>query len=122
MGDDNPYGSGGDAWPNRLLPDPAGSPGARLRCGLAPGAALRAFSRSSTFGEGSLLAVNLGDGADTTGAYYGAAAIPRAWLDSLAMRDHIESYARGLIRCGVTGGITTPRSPAALPESRRGLW
>ena len=85
-------------------------------------AALWAFSRSSTFGEGSLLAVNLGDGADTTGAYYGAAAIPRAWLDSLAMRDHIESYARGLIRCGVTGGITTPRSPAALPESRRGLW
>jgi len=73
-------------------------------------AALWAFSRSSTFEEGCLLAVNLGDDADTTGAiygqlagaYYGAAAIPRAWRDCLAMRDLIESYAEGLYRCGGT--------------------
>lgn len=70
-------------------------------------AALWAFSRSSTFEEGCLLAVNLGEDADTTaaiygqlaGAYYGASAIPQAWLDCLAERALIESYAGGLIRC-----------------------
>lgn len=70
-------------------------------------AALWAFSRSSTFEEGCLLAVNLGEDADTTaaiygqlaGAYYGASAIPQAWLDCLAMRDLIESYAERLMRC-----------------------
>ncbi|NLZ29412.1 MAG: hypothetical protein GX885_01465 [Methanomicrobiales archaeon] len=73
-------------------------------------AALWAFSRSSTFEEGCLLAVNLGDDADTTGAiygqlagaYYGVAAIPRTWMDCLAMWDLIEAYAEGLFRCGVT--------------------
>ena len=34
-------------------------------------AALWAFDRSDSFGEGALLAVNLGDDADTTGAIYG---------------------------------------------------
>jgi len=34
-------------------------------------AALWAFSRSSNFREGCLLAVNLGNDADTTGAIYG---------------------------------------------------
>lgn len=32
------------------------------------------------------------------GAYYGAAAIPQAWRDCLAMRDLIEAYAEGLMR------------------------
>ena len=48
-------------------------------------AALWAFARSSSFEEGCLLAVNLGDDADTTGAvygqiagaYYGESGIPR---------------------------------------------
>ncbi|KAF5037149.1 ADP-ribosylglycohydrolase [anaerobic digester metagenome] len=70
-------------------------------------AALWAFSRSSTFAEGCLLAVNLGEDADTTGAiygqlagaYYGAAAIPWAWRECLAMRDLIEAYAENLMRC-----------------------
>lgn len=64
-------------------------------------AALWAFSRSATFEEGSLLAVNLGDDADTTGAVYGALAgayhgihgIPRAWRDGLAHIDLIERFA-----------------------------
>jgi ADP-ribosylglycohydrolase len=64
-------------------------------------AALWAFSRSSSFEEGLLLAVNLGDDADTTGAvcgqiagaYYGASAIPTAWIEKLAMRELIEGLA-----------------------------
>jgi ADP-ribosyl-[dinitrogen reductase] hydrolase len=64
-------------------------------------AALWAFSRSSSFGEGLLLAVNLGDDADTTGAvygqiagaYYGASAIPAGWIEKLAMRELIEGLA-----------------------------
>jgi ADP-ribosylglycohydrolase len=64
-------------------------------------AALWAFDRSSSFREGALLAVNLGDDADTTGAvygqlagaYHGEAAIPAEWRDRLAMRDRIEWYA-----------------------------
>jgi ADP-ribosylglycohydrolase len=64
-------------------------------------AALWAFDRSTSFREGALLAVNLGDDADATGAvygqlagvYYGDAAIPAEWRDRLAMRDRIESYA-----------------------------
>ena len=64
-------------------------------------AALWAFSRSSSFREGALLAVNLGDDADTTGAvygqlagaFYGEAAIPAEWRDRVAMRGIIEAYA-----------------------------
>jgi len=36
------------------------------------------------------------------GVTYRAAAIPWAWLDSLAMRGHIGSYALGLMRYGAT--------------------
>lgn len=51
-----------------------------------------------------LLAVNLGDDADTTGAvygqlagaFYGAHGIPPAWRDRLALRSHIEALANGL--------------------------
>ena len=64
-------------------------------------AALWAFDRSSTFEAGALLAVNLGDDADTTGAvfgqlagaFYGEAAIPQAWRDRLALGDLITSFA-----------------------------
>jgi len=55
-------------------------------------AALRAFSRSSTFEEGCLMAVNPGEDADTTGAIYGVSAIPADWLSCLAKRDLIEFY------------------------------
>jgi ADP-ribosylglycohydrolase len=48
-----------------------------------------------------LLAVNLGNDADTTGAiygqlagaYYGEEGIPKGWLRRLALRDLIESLA-----------------------------
>lgn len=64
-------------------------------------AALWAFSRSDSFRNGCLLAVNLGDDADTTGAvygqlagaYYGAESIPQEWLVKLAHRELIASFA-----------------------------
>jgi ADP-ribosylglycohydrolase len=68
-------------------------------------AALWAFHRSATFREGALLAVNLGDDADTTGAvygqlagaYYGAEAIPGEWRTKLTHRDLIERMADRLL-------------------------
>ena len=56
-------------------------------------AALWAFHKSSDFRDGALLAVNLGDDADTTGAiygqiagaYYGVEAIPSEWRERLTM-------------------------------------
>jgi ADP-ribosylglycohydrolase len=67
-------------------------------------AALWAFARSRSFEEGALLAVNLGDDADTTGAIYGQLAgafygvdgIPERWRARLAHRDLVESLATGL--------------------------
>jgi ADP-ribosylglycohydrolase len=64
-------------------------------------AALWAFHRGTSFEEGALLAVNLGDDADTTGAvygqiagaFYGASAIPDHWLFVLHMHNVIESFA-----------------------------
>lgn len=67
-------------------------------------AALWAFHASSTFTEGALLAVNLGEDADTTGAvygqlagaFYGVDAIPPAWRHRLHDRDAIERLATQL--------------------------
>jgi len=67
-------------------------------------AALWAFHRGHSFEEGLMLAVNLGDDADTTaavygqlaGAFYGVSAIPRRFRDRLAMRDLIEDLAVNL--------------------------
>lgn len=64
-------------------------------------AALWAFRRGDTFGDGCLLAANLGDDADTTaaiygqiaGAHYGVGGIPADWVSKLAMREAIESLA-----------------------------
>jgi ADP-ribosylglycohydrolase len=69
-------------------------------------AALWAFHRSDTFRDGALLAVNLGDDADTTGAvygqlggaFYGVSAIPAAWRERVAHRNMIESLADELLR------------------------
>jgi ADP-ribosylglycohydrolase len=68
-------------------------------------AALWAFYHSRSFKEGCLLAVNLGDDADTTGAvygqlagaYYGQDNIPAAWRNRLAMREMIEALADKLL-------------------------
>ena len=67
-------------------------------------AALWAFHRSRDFREGCLLAVNLGDDADTTaavfgqigGAYYGESGIPPEWREPLALRPSIEGLADAL--------------------------
>ncbi|MDB6076322.1 MAG: ADP-ribosylglycohydrolase [Akkermansiaceae bacterium] len=67
-------------------------------------AALWAFHRSSSFEEGALMAVNLGDDADTTGAvygqiagaYYGLSGIPERWVEKLAKLDLILDYAKRL--------------------------
>ena len=64
-------------------------------------AALWAFHRSDSFREGALLAVNLGDDADTTGAiygqiagaHYGAETIPAPWRAKLTMLTEITSLA-----------------------------
>jgi ADP-ribosyl-[dinitrogen reductase] hydrolase len=64
-------------------------------------AALWAFYNSSDFREGSLLAANLGDDADTTaaiygqlaGAFYGYGAIPEDWRIKLTMRKEIVEMA-----------------------------
>ena len=64
-------------------------------------AALWAFHRSRNFREGALLAVNLGDDADTTGAiygqiagaHYGVEAIPAKWRERLTMTNQIASIA-----------------------------
>ena len=64
-------------------------------------AALWAFHHSRSFREGALLAVNLGDDADTTGAiygqiggaYYGVEAIPSEWRRILTMSAEIVAMA-----------------------------
>jgi ADP-ribosyl-[dinitrogen reductase] hydrolase len=73
-------------------------------------AALWAFFHSQTFEEGCLLAVNLGDDADTTGAvygqlagaFYGTQAIPPQWLTRLAQRPLIESLADQLFQLSMS--------------------
>lgn len=67
-------------------------------------AALWAFHKTSTFKDGCLLAVNLGNDADTTaaiygqlaGAYYGVEGIPIRWRERLASHDCIISFANEL--------------------------
>jgi len=64
-------------------------------------AALWAFHKSTSFRQGVLMAVNLGDDADATGAiygqlagaYYGEEDIPAEWRSKLAMVDVIINFA-----------------------------
>jgi ADP-ribosyl-[dinitrogen reductase] hydrolase len=69
-------------------------------------AALWAFAATDDFATGALLAVNLGDDADTTGAiygqlagaYYGESGIPPEWRERLAKWEVISGLADGLVR------------------------
>lgn len=69
-------------------------------------AALWAFYRSDTFEEGCVMAVNLGDDADTTGAvygqlagaFYGETGIPTRWLSKLAYKEKIIKMADDIYR------------------------
>ena len=77
-------------------------------------AALWAFFRTDSFEDAVITAANLGDDADTTaavcgqiaGAYYGAAGIPPAWLERLAMVEEITALADRLVTEG--GGLALP--------------
>jgi ADP-ribosyl-[dinitrogen reductase] hydrolase len=78
-------------------------------------AALWAFHGTSSFYEGCLNAVNLGDDADTTGAiygqlagaFYGIDAIPRSWRECLVQKDVILRLAGQLFDAAY------PRVPTA---------
>ena len=75
-------------------------------------AALWAFHKSRDFRDGALLAVNLGDDADTTGAiygqiagaHYGVQAIPTEWQERLTMCSEIAALADGLFEAAGVGG------------------
>jgi ADP-ribosyl-[dinitrogen reductase] hydrolase len=69
-------------------------------------AALWAFNKSTNFAHGALLAVNLGDDTDTTGAIYGQLAgacyglsnIPESWRKLIISSDMILDFADQLYR------------------------
>jgi ADP-ribosyl-[dinitrogen reductase] hydrolase len=71
-------------------------------------AALWAFHRSGDFREGALLAVDLGDDSDTTGAvygqlagaHYGESGIPEEWRAAIALPDAIATLADRLFAPG----------------------
>lgn len=73
-------------------------------------AALWAFASSGTFRDGCLLAVNLGDDADTTaavygqvaGAMYGERAIPAEWRSKLALWETVDRLADALAERGTS--------------------
>ena len=80
-------------------------------------AALWALHRSSMFRDGALLAVNLGEDADTTGAVYGQLAgaiyganqIPAEWRERRAMRELLERRADELFALATQGPALNPR-------------
>jgi len=82
-------------------------------------ATLWAFYRSESFREGALIAVNLGDDADTTGAvygqlagtYYGEQGIPEEWRRCLALRRTIESLAEALFSLSESGSFGKTATP-----------
>ncbi len=67
-------------------------------------AALWAFDRASSFREAILMAVNLGDDADTTGAicgqlagaFYGAEGLPKRWCSLLSQQERLTEYSQAL--------------------------
>ena len=71
-------------------------------------AALWTFEHRDSFEEGTLMAVNLGDDADTTGAiygqlagaYYGESRIPAHWRQQLAFKPQMETMADQLYQAG----------------------
>jgi ADP-ribosyl-[dinitrogen reductase] hydrolase len=72
-------------------------------------AALWAFYHGRSFDEGCLMAVNLGEDADTTGAvygqlagaHYGFNAIPENWREKLALKDRILDFTERLYHLAV---------------------
>ncbi len=81
-------------------------------------AALWAFYHSESFEDGCLLAVNLGDDADTTaaiygqiaGSHYGINSIPSSWRDQLAEVNLLLEFSANLSHAGSLH-TTRPESP-----------
>lgn len=75
-------------------------------------AALWAFCSTSSFREGALKVVNLGDDADTVGAvygglagaWYGIEAIPKEWVEGLQSKNMLEKVAEGVVKLVERGG------------------
>ena len=75
-------------------------------------AALWAFFSTSTFKEGALKVVNLGDDADTvgavygglSGAWYGVEAIPHEWIEGLQAKSMLDKVAEGVVKLVEKGG------------------
>ncbi len=88
-------------------------------------AALWALMKTRSFDDGVLLAVNLGDDADTTaaiygqlaGALYGVEAIPARWRRQLVMRDRIEELADELFALAATLEPVAGRAPTPAISS-----
>jgi ADP-ribosylglycohydrolase len=82
-------------------------------------AALWAFYHADNFRHGCLLAVNLGEDADTTaaiygqiaGAYYGIEGIPQDWLAKLTRRQEITGLADKLYLLAQTQANMGPMEP-----------
>lgn len=80
-------------------------------------ASLWSVGRTGDFASAVLLAANLGEDADTTGAItgqlagsiYGTSAIPSRWLEKLALRPRIITMADGLWHAH--GDIPAPKTP-----------
>ncbi len=85
-------------------------------------AALWAFHNSDDFRTGCLLAVNLGNDADTTaaiygqlaGAFYGESAIPSEWRAKLAKKPLLDRYAELLFQLAFGGPHPMPQRTAQL--------
>ena len=75
-------------------------------------AALWAFFSTSTFQEGALKVVNLGDDADTvgavygglSGAWYGIEAIPSEWTEGLQAQSMLDEVIEGVVKLVKRGG------------------
>jgi ADP-ribosyl-[dinitrogen reductase] hydrolase len=72
--------------------------------------ALWAFHKTDNFRDGALLAVNIGNDADTTGAvygqiagaYYGLSGIPKEWVDKIFKIDEIKLIAEQIFELSKT--------------------
>lgn len=112
------YGSTPDFWLNRPLSSKIGAIAQGFYKNMKPPqiagtgyvvksleAALWAFYKTNTFKKGALMAVNLGDDADTTGAvygqiagaYYGIEGIPADWQRKITLLPLILQYADKLL-------------------------
>ncbi|KAI4116860.1 MAG: hypothetical protein LQ338_007648 [Usnochroma carphineum] len=68
-------------------------------------ASLWALFTTSSFEEGALKAVNLGDDADTVGAiyggiagaFYGVEALPKSWLEGLEAKGTVDAVVEGVV-------------------------